>query len=440
MMKKSTLISIFLMGIISLNFNLALSQQWKPANFPEASTWTICKTANGNIIAAVDKYPDNNGKLYISKDNAGSWEECNVAGYNYSAYVVVENSVYMGGLFGNIAISHDNGETWTLSNLSEAIGENITDSYPIYAMEYHNERIYASVLYLGIAYSEDWGETWVMTDRESLLLENPEDGGQWCYGLRAYKGKLYNLAAFGIWTYDEDSDLWNMINDAWYNSGAVVHNDILYVNHNAHGIPQAIRYTSDGENWTVMNIPDGLSTSVRVLDFYGDALFIGHVIDGVWYTLDNGETWIDFKDDFPGYSPIPELTFYDCPMGFVFADGNIICSVFSSRGDGLGVIIAPIPDNIVVGIEKQEFDSNVKFTVYPNPTNNLITINIDLNESANVALNITDIHGRTIFSKPVAVASGEYRESVSVKGWAPGLYFYNLQYNNKIYTDKFIVK
>lgn len=347
-MKKSTLISILLMGIFSLNVNVALSQQWEPTNFPANSTWVICQTDNGNIIAAQDSYPETNGKLFISKDHAVSWEACNVDGYNYSAYAVEGKSVFMGGLFGNVAISHDNGETWTISNLSAAFNTNISEDYPIYAMEYHNGKVYASVLVLGIACSDDMGKTWQMTDRTSLLLDDPENGGQWCYGLQSFKGKLYNVSAFGIWAYDDGQDEWEMIDDAWYSSGAVVHNDVLYVNYNAYGVPAGIRYTSDGENWTEMPIPENLSTSIRTLSFYGDALFMGHVSDAVLYTLNHGETWNELKDNFPGYSPVPEVTFYDCPMGFVFSDNHIICGVFSTRAEGLGVVKAAIPDNIVV--------------------------------------------------------------------------------------------
>lgn len=103
-------------------------------------------------------------------------------------------------------------------------------------------------------------------------------------------GKLYNIGAFGIWEYDEDEDLWGNIDDRWYASSSLIVDDVLYVNYNASGIPDGVRYTTDLQSWEVMSIPEGVSTSIRFLEYYRGAFFMGHVDDAVFYTLDHGDT------------------------------------------------------------------------------------------------------------------------------------------------------
>lgn len=501
--------------------------QWEPTSFSQQAVWALCEAENGNLIAADDIYPERGG-LYLSNDEGKSWEKCDVENFAYTSYVVKGEMVYFGGVDCTVAISPDHGETWSTSHFRDLFPGAVNEE-PIYALEFSNDRLYVAVLGWGVVYSDDWGATWHLTDRKSLLdKDDPDNGGQWCYNLRFYKGKLYNLGAYGIWEYDEEKDLWTQIDDGWYASDSFILDDVLYVTYNAYGIPHAIRHTSDMKEWTVVPIPESISTSVRIVRPYNGALFLGHANDAVFYTLDKGETWIDFKEGFPGWSPVPDVVFYDCPMDFVFTYDKVFCGVFSTNAGSVGVHVAPLPEALVtapsndaslknlavdkgiltpefnpettqyelffptdditsvfvtalpsyrkaqvegagliqVGEESQTITISVTAedkktkkvytivtkrenvgvenpdllvsTVYPNPSNGFVTIQLDKKPEAQASLLITDMLGRQRYAKILDMESREI--AISTQDWASGLYIYTIINGKSKSGGKFIVK
>lgn len=430
-MKREML--IFLLVAFTGFMALPLKAQWEPTGFSKAA-WVLCRAENGNLIVADDNYPDMGG-IYLSRDKGVTWEKTNAADFSYTSRLVKDENIYMGGVDCNVAISHDNGETWENVNFKELYPE-ASEYDPIYAMEYHNGRVYASVLYFGIAYSEDGGVTWVPTDRESLLDEDdPENGGQWCYSLRSYKGKLYDIGAFGIWEYDEDADLWTKVDDRWYAARTCIANDVLYITYNAPGLPEAIRYTTDFQEWGSMPIPEGVTTSIRTMEYYQGAFFLGHVEQAVFYTLDQGITWVEYRDNFPAFSPVPGVNFYGVPMGFVFDGDQIFCGVFSTYDIG-GVYRAPVPDEIT-GVKKME--TQQKTVVYPNPASDYVLIHLPEETKGPVSLLITDVMGREMYGKAINNAKDNLLQ-VSVEDWALGLYLYTITNGESKIAGKILVK
>lgn len=129
-----------------------------------------------------------------------------------------------------------------------------------------------------------------MTDVDSLLDPvNPENGGQWTYDLQSFNGKLYNIGAFGIWEYNETEDKWTHINEDWCSYKTLVVEDVMYVVYNAPGLPYGIRYTQDLENWEVMPLPAEASTSVSFIQEHQGVIFMGHVDEVIFYTVDQGQ-------------------------------------------------------------------------------------------------------------------------------------------------------
>lgn len=415
-------------------FNTAtLSAQWQPTGFTQA-TWVLCKADNGNLIAADDMYPDMGG-IYLSQDQGVSWEKSDALDFAYTAQVVKDESIYMGGVQGNVAISHDNGETWSNVNFGNVL-PGLTENDPIYAMEYHNGRVYASVFNFGVVYSTDEGVTWTLTDQESLWdVNNPEDGGQWTYNLRSFNGKLYNIGAFGIWEYDEAADLWSQVDDRWYSSNSLVVNDVFYVIYNAVGIPDGIRYTTDFQNWESMPMPTGASTSVRFLEHYRGAFFMGHVNEAILYTLDQGTTWIEYREDFPAFEPVPGLTIYSTPMNLVFDGDSMYCGVFSPREGLGGVFSAPVPE----GLNINEVATSIQPILFPNPAKDFVTLQFPKEELYNGALIITDVLGRATYNKSINSGDGN-SITVSTENWSSGLYFYNIVLGKSKTSGKFIVE
>lgn len=430
-MKTKTLLFL-LISLAFLNPSI-LTAQWEPTGFTQ-STWVLCQAENGNLIAANDIYPDLGG-IYLSQDEGISWEQTNAIPYSYTAQVVKDSSIYLGGVGCNVAISHNNGEAWSNVNFS-ALFPGVTENDPIYALEFHNGRIYAAVLNFGIVYSEDDGATWNLTDQESLWdVDNPEDGGQWCYNLRSYNGNLYNMGAYGIWVYNEIEDLWSQVDDMWYAGSSLVVDDVFYVVYNAMGIPAGIRYTTDFQNWDVMPIPDGSDTTIRFMEYYEGAFFIGHVNDAIFYTVDQGENWIEYRENFPAFEPVPDVVFYGTPMSLVFNGDMMYCGVFSPFEGVGGVFKAPVPE----GLNISELAESLQLVVYPNPANDFISIQFPNGLQNQGSLIITDVLGRIHYNKSIG---NEIDKTiiVSTENWTSGLYIYSIVSGASKASGKFIVQ
>lgn len=431
-MKTKTLL-FALIAILCFKTSI-LRAQWEPTGFTN-STWVLCQAQNGNLIAADDNYP-NMGGIYLSQDQGESWEATNALNYSYTSYLVKDESIYMGGVDGNVAISHDNGQSWTNVEF-RALFPGITDNNVIYAMEYHNGRIYASVLSLGVVYSEDNGVSWNLTDQESLWeVGNPENGGQWTYNLRSFNGKLYNVGAFGIWEYNEIEDLWSQVDNRWYGGSSVVVNDVFYVAYNAGGVPDGIRYTTDFQVWESMPLPVGSQTTIRILEYYRGAFFIGHVHDAVFYTIDHGQTWIDYREDFPAFSPAPALDLYGVPMNLVFDGETMFCGVFSGFDEVAGVFKAPVPDNL---LNVKEMPVLNKPVLYPNPAKDFVVLQFSNAQQNRGSLTITDVLGKVQYNQTIGNEGGN-TTTVSTDGWASGLYFFSIVTDGSAASGKFLVE
>lgn len=407
-----------------------LQAQWQSTGFNQ-SAWLLCKAPNGNLLTANDVYPEEGG-IYISEDNGATWTETEAEKHSYTAHLVTEDHVFMGGMDSHVAISADNGATWSISNFSHLF-PTASPEEPIYAIEKHGDRIYASLFGHGIVFSEDQGVTWQLTDTASLEdPSNPDNGGTWCYNLRSFNGTLYNLGSFGIWKYNEAADSWTEVDSTWYASSSCIVDDTFYVVYNATGIPAGIRYTTNFEDWEEMPLPAGASTAIRILEFYQGAFFMGHVSEAVFYSLDQGQNWIEYRDNFPQFSPVPGIDIYGVPMSFVFKEDTMFAGVFSPFENTGGVYIAPVPDD-VMNILSSTNSLDVK--LYPNPASDYIVFELPNIDQG--ILKVTDLAGRLLFQKNI-----ENTNSITIptENYPSGLYIYSIDNNSTSTSGKFLVR
>jgi len=430
-MNKSILFALLAFLIFNTSILMA---QWEATSFGQNS-WTLCQAENGNLIAANDIHPGLGG-IYLSENEGVTWVETDAGYYEYASHLVRSGSLYLGGNGCNVAISHDNGVTWINSNF-DTLFPGVTLQDPMYAIEYHNGKIYASVSQYGVVYTADEGLTWVLTDMNSLMGDtNPDDGGQWCYNLRSYNGKLYNVGAYGIWEYSDVEDLWARVDDRWYAFNSCIAENIFYVVYNAPGIPNGIRYTTDFQNWGAMPLPVGVETTVEFLEYYGGAFFMGHVNDAFFYTMDHGETWIEYRQNFPKFSPAPGVDRWGIPMDLIFSGESMFCGVFSPYGGVGGVYRAPVPAEV---LSLDEMLERLHIVVYPNPANDIVSIQFPQGQEIQGVLRITDVMGRVIYNKSWE-NEGKNLIAISITTWPSGLYFYTLVCGDSKAVGKFLVK
>lgn len=116
-------------------------------------------------------------------------------------------------------------------------------------------------------------------------------------------------------------------------------------------------------------------------------------------------------------------------------------TVVINVSDAAGNPAIPAIRTVVVqsGISVKEVTKQVSLGLYPVPTSNSLTVNINSNYSDMATLNIMDIAGKTIFTKEVSFKAGSNAIELSTAQLNSGVYFCN--FSNKTFnsTQKFVV-
>jgi hypothetical protein len=74
-----------------------------------------------------------------------------------------------------------------------------------------------------------------------------------------------------------------------------------------------------------------------------------------------------------------------------------------------------------IGVEELTTE-NVEFSVYPNPSNGVFTLNLNSDVNENVALNIRNVVGQNVITKTITVA-GQTTETINLTNFSKGIYF-----------------
>ena len=88
-------------------------------------------------------------------------------------------------------------------------------------------------------------------------------------------------------------------------------------------------------------------------------------------------------------------------------------------------------------IEEQVFGGTI--SVYPNPTNGIISIDMIGVDPSNYDITITNILGKEILCINENV-SGIYNNKVDLSSFSKGTYIIQITNKDKVFTDKIIIK
>ena len=83
--------------------------------------------------------------------------------------------------------------------------------------------------------------------------------------------------------------------------------------------------------------------------------------------------------------------------------------------------------------------SHIRTRTYPNPTNGVLFIELgsDFLNATTVELNILDVTGKLVLTE---TSSKQKIQIATLKGFSKGIYFLKVSANDKVYTEKIIVK
>ena len=90
--------------------------------------------------------------------------------------------------------------------------------------------------------------------------------------------------------------------------------------------------------------------------------------------------------------------------------------------------------NIVIS-NTDNIENGLAFDLYPNPNDGSFNINLDFGSIEKFNINITNVLGQTLIEK--SFETDKIQIPIRISQQASGVYFVNIQANDRIYTKKF---
>ncbi|MDZ4750052.1 MAG: FG-GAP-like repeat-containing protein [Flavobacteriales bacterium] len=193
-------------------------------------------------------------------------------------------------------------------------------------------------------------------------------------------------------------------------------------------VAEATVSVPEGESVVDLNlfVPEGVSYGLRCTDTNPQ----------LWRdkNLDEASPY-GFPYDLNGLATITGTTVQgnDSDNYYYFFYDWVVSSVsFECPGDRVEVQV------IVLGVEELAGVNNLN--VFPNPANELLNVNFDLQSANTVTVQISDAIGRVIYSNQMIANSGLNNHILNVSEWAAGVYNLEFSINGATSTTRLMVK
>jgi hypothetical protein len=93
-----------------------------------------------------------------------------------------------------------------------------------------------------------------------------------------------------------------------------------------------------------------------------------------------------------------------------------------------------------MGIQENNSAGLAWLSIYPNPANDIMTVNLTTAKEENVQMTVYDILGKVIYSIPPMQISGQHEENIDVSNFAQGLYLLRIGTSEGMVMKKIFVK
>jgi hypothetical protein len=84
-------------------------------------------------------------------------------------------------------------------------------------------------------------------------------------------------------------------------------------------------------------------------------------------------------------------------------------------------------------------NSSVDFSIYPNPANNISTLQISSKSTETITLNVVDMLGKVVYADEIKIISGLNVKHINVSAFKTGIYFMNTTIGDKIISKKLVI-
>lgn len=124
------------------------------------------------------------------------------------------------------------------------------------------------------------------------------------------------------------------------------------------------------------------------------------------------------------------------PMHVYILNGTYTVTLIATSADGCTDTTSQVI-NFVSGVEDEEVVGGI--TLYPNPSNEMINLAIDLNAQSDVAVVAYDMTGHILINENQDLATGTTNLQFNVTEWANGIYFFQVTANGTTNTIRVVI-
>ncbi len=346
--------------------------------------------------------------IFISTDNGLSWNKKSEGLTNYFVKTIdkLGSQVYVGTEHGDIYLSSNNGMTWQSANTGTPSYNSIND------ISIKDSSVVFATTTQNLLYSSNSGSTW----------EYRSNGitASFFYYLAQCRQNIFVIGSYGgIFKSTDEGLNWTHIELSSglfeYNINCLAVMDTIIFAGSAHsGVYRSFDF---GTTWDqIANLPG--SNNIRKIVVSGSNLFAFTLEGAIYISYDKGETWILVSDGLSSYNKVSVIAVNDLYLYAGMEHEGIWRRPFSS--------FVNIDNNI---------STPDRFSVFPNPASEFITINYKKKENEILTLNIYNSLG-------VLVSKGSLnhdKEKIEISNLNNGIYFVEIKSNDFRQVEKLIV-
>jgi photosystem II stability/assembly factor-like uncharacterized protein len=401
-MKNRVTISIFVLAYSTLTaqVNFSLSNTGVTTNFVAQAICTV-SPSDTYVVGAV--YSSGwTPQIYKSTDNGSNWNNLSVTGINtvqilYNAMCFTGNKMILAvqdNAAANTGIyTSTNGNTWSSSN----------SGIPLNFVGYDLLSVSPSEIYLvGAAYNAGW---------TPKIYTSTDDGANWT-----------NTPVTGIAN-----------SQVIYNAICIAGTKLFLATQDNTSSNTGLYSSLDGINWTASNnglpanfvIQDLLAVSATELHAVG-ALYNAGWTPKIYKSMDSGATWNSVT--VTGINPSQIL------YNAICQSGNKVLLATQDNLAGTTGIYSYTTAVVTTGIDNY---SDGVFSCFPNPANDIITVEVPTDVEL---VSMTNISGVIVYKHAFGPTPGNTTISIDVSSYAKGLYFLSMQGNKYSKNRKILVE
>lgn len=407
-------------------------------------------------------YVASGNNIYSSVDHGANWNKHVLPTLVTSIRKNNDSGVLFAGAGSGVVVSIDSAKTWTNSS------NGITGSKML-AFEFIGENIF-TVGTGGIFWSFNNGLNWTSLDIPG--------GGLYKYDIKYYNGYLYLGDLYGIFRSADLGITWTNVWNAGNGFPCSVYSIAEYLNYLVVGTKEyGFLFSQDGINWHTLN--EGLPSSVIINEVIAidSSVYIATDSHGVFklgyndlfsctindvnilnisdcdttngtytisieiissYAVDN-----TIRIELDSFQFITELSgnLRDTITLTLPVDGsqNVDLTIEFVNNESCSFLIVDafdVPECVITGNSQME---KLKFTLAPNPVNDILTLYIDPYEMSSFISNcyIYCLNGSKIYS--VIRIDGDLSQiNIDTSTYPSGLYFLSYQLNGKTHKARFV--